>query len=52
MIGLPIVHEHSDGRQTWPKFPRYSVGPTARDYEGAISEFQRNITAFMGGNHE
>ncbi len=27
--------------------PRFSVGPMARDYEGAISEFQRNIRAFV-----
>jgi phenylpropionate dioxygenase-like ring-hydroxylating dioxygenase large terminal subunit len=30
------------------KSPRFSVGPMARDYEGAISEFQRNIAAFVG----
>jgi phenylpropionate dioxygenase-like ring-hydroxylating dioxygenase large terminal subunit len=27
--------------------PRFSVGPMARDHEGAISEFQRNIAAFV-----
>jgi phenylpropionate dioxygenase-like ring-hydroxylating dioxygenase large terminal subunit len=27
--------------------PRFAVGPMARDFEGAISEFQRNIRAFM-----
>jgi phenylpropionate dioxygenase-like ring-hydroxylating dioxygenase large terminal subunit len=29
------------------KSPRFSVGPMARDYEGAISEFQRNVRAFL-----
>jgi phenylpropionate dioxygenase-like ring-hydroxylating dioxygenase large terminal subunit len=29
------------------KSPRFSVGAMARDYEGAISEFQRNIMAFV-----
>jgi phenylpropionate dioxygenase-like ring-hydroxylating dioxygenase large terminal subunit len=27
--------------------PRFSVGPMARDHEGAISEFQRNVAAFV-----
>ncbi len=27
--------------------PKFSVGPMARDYEGAISEFQRNILHYM-----
>ncbi len=29
------------------KAPNFAVGPMARDYEGAISEFQRNIRAYM-----
>jgi phenylpropionate dioxygenase-like ring-hydroxylating dioxygenase large terminal subunit len=27
--------------------PKFSVGPMARDYEGAISEFQRNILDYL-----
>jgi phenylpropionate dioxygenase-like ring-hydroxylating dioxygenase large terminal subunit len=29
------------------KSPHFAVGPMARDYEAAISEFQRNIAAFV-----
>jgi Ring hydroxylating alpha subunit (catalytic domain) len=29
------------------QLPCFSVGPMARDVEGAISEFQRNIAAFV-----
>jgi phenylpropionate dioxygenase-like ring-hydroxylating dioxygenase large terminal subunit len=27
--------------------PKFSVGPMAREYEGAISEFQRNVLHYM-----